>query len=135
MNNCLKLGILLLGSAIGLSSCKDQVVDPNTNPVVFPASKISFSQHVQPLFQTRCAFAGCHAGSYPAAGLDLSSPAYNNLMNFQPRLVVAEASSNSLLIERLDGRIAPQMPFNAQPINTNQLTGMKKWIDEGAQNN
>jgi hypothetical protein len=56
-------------------------------------------------------------------------------MNHLPRLVVIGASSNSLLIERLDGRIAPQMPFNSQPINSNQLTGMKKWIDEGAQNN
>jgi hypothetical protein len=135
MNTCLKLGIALLGFASCLSSCKDQVVDPNANPVVFPTSKVSFSQHVQPLFQSRCAFTGCHAGSYPSAGLDLSSPAYNNLMNHQPRLVIAGASSNSLLIERLDGRIAPQMPFNATPINANQLAGMKKWIDEGAQNN
>ena len=135
MNNCLKIGILLVGSAIVLSSCKDQITDPNTNPVVFPTSKVSFSQHVQPLFQTRCAFAGCHAGSNPAAGLDLTSPAFNSLLSHQPRLVVAGASSNSLLIERLDGRIAPQMPFNAQSINANQLAGMKKWIDEGAQNN
>ena len=135
MNNCLKLGTLLLGAAIGLGSCKDQIADPNTNPVVFPTSNVSFSQHVQLLFQSRCAFAGCHAGSNPSAGLDLSSPAYNSLMGHQPRLVVTGASSNSLLIERLDGRIAPQMPFNAQPINANQLAGMKKWIDEGAQNN
>ena len=129
------MGIFSLGSVIGFSSCKDQVVDPNTNPVDFPTSKVSFSQHVQPLFQTRCAFTGCHAGSNPAAGLDLSSPAYNSLMNHQPRLVIAGVSNNSLLIWRLDGRQLPQMPFNAQPINTNQLTGMKKWIDEGAQNN
>ena len=135
MNNLLKTGIFMLGTAFGLSSCKDQVTDPNSNPVVFPASKVSFSQHVQPLFQSRCAFVGCHAGSNPSAGLDLSSSAYNSLMNHQPRLVISGASSNSLLIERLDGRIAPQMPFNATPINSNQLAGMKKWIDEGAQNN
>ena len=69
------------------------------------------------------------------AGLDLSSPAYNALLNHQPRLFTVGASGNSLLIERLDGRIAPQMPFNSQPLNTNQLAGMKKWIDEGAKNN
>jgi hypothetical protein len=135
MTKYLRMGILLGGLAVGMNSCKDQVVDPNANPVVFPTSKVSFSQHVQQLFQTRCAFTGCHAGSYPAAGLDLTSPAYNSLMNHQPRLVIAGASNSSLLIERLDGRIAPQMPFNATPINANQLAGMKKWIDEGAQNN
>lgn len=135
MNNCLKLGILLLGSALGLSSCKDQIANSDSNPVVFPTSNVSFSQHVQPLFNSRCAFAGCHAGSNPAGALDLSSPAYNSLMNHQPRLVIAGVSSSSLLIERLDGRIAPQMPFNATPINANQLAGVKKWIDEGAKNN
>jgi hypothetical protein len=135
MNRFLKLGLIVLAAVSGFNSCKDQVVDPNTNPVVFPASNVSFSQHVQTLFQSRCAFAGCHAGSNPTGGLDLSSPAYNSLMNHQPRLVIAGASNNSLLIQRLDGRIAPQMPFNAQAINSNQLTGMKKWIDEGAQNN
>jgi hypothetical protein len=135
MNNFLKAGIPLLALALFATSCKDQITDPNTNPVVFPASKVSFSQHVQPLFQSRCAFAGCHAGSNPTGGLDLSSPAYNNLMSHQPRLVIAGISNSSLLIERLDGRIAPQMPFNAQAINANQLAGMKKWIDEGAQNN
>jgi hypothetical protein len=135
MNNLLILGIFLLGSATVLSSCKDQITDPDINPVVFPTSNVRFSQHVQPLFQSRCAFTGCHAGSNPTGGLDLSSPAYNSVMSHQPRLVVTGASNNSLLIERLDGRIGPQMPFNAQPINANQLAGMKKWIDEGAQNN
>lgn len=131
----LKAGILLLGFGIGLSSCKDQINDPDSNPIVFPSANISFSQHVQPLFQSRCAFSGCHAGSNAAGGLNLSSPAYNSVMNHQPRLIVTGASNNSLLIQRLDGRINPQMPFNATPINSNQLAGMKKWIDEGAQNN
>ena len=129
------LGILLGGMTVFLAACKDQITDPNTNPIVFPASNVSFSQHVQPLFTQRCAFVGCHAGSNPMAGLDLSSPAYNALLNHQPRLFTVGASGNSLLIERLDGRIAPQMPFNSQPLNTNQLAGMKKWIDEGAKNN
>jgi hypothetical protein len=118
-----------------VNSCKDQIIDPNVNPVVFPASNVSFSQHVQPLFQSRCAFTGCHAGSNPAGGLDLTSPAYNALMNHQPRLVISGSSNSSLLIEKLDGRIPHQMPYDTQSINSNQLSGMKKWIDEGAQNN
>jgi hypothetical protein len=135
MKNYLKAAMLTIMFAVILCSCKDQIDDPNSNPVVFPASNVSFSQHVQPLFQSRCAFAGCHGGSNPAGGLDLTSPAYNSLMNHQPRLVVSGASNNSLLIEKLDGRIPHQMPYNSQSINANQLTGMKKWIDEGAQNN
>lgn len=116
-------------------SCKDQVADPNTDPVVFPSSGVSYSKHVEPLFQQRCAVSGCHSIGAAAGGLALTMPSYNNLMNHQPRLVNAGASNNSLLIQRLDGRLAPQMPFNSQPLSANQINGLKKWIDEGALNN
>jgi hypothetical protein len=135
MKKVLQFGIAISVLIMYFVSCKDQIADPNSNPVVFPSSKVSFAEHVQPLFTSRCAFSGCHAGSNPTGGLDLTSPAYSNLMNHQPRLVIAGVSNSSLVIQRLDGRIPPQMPYNAQPINSNQLAGMKKWIDEGALNN
>lgn len=118
-----------------VGACKDDVTDPNADPIVFPDANISYSQHVQPLFQQRCAIGGCHAGSTAQAGLNLSPPSYNNLMNHVPRLVTSGASNNSLLIQRLDGRIQPRMPANSTPLNSNQLNGIKKWIDEGALNN
>lgn len=117
------------------SACKDQVTDPNVDPVVFPTSNVSYSKHVELLFQQRCAVGGCHSVGTAAGGLALTMPSYNNLMNHQPRLVNAGASNNSLLIQRVDGRLAPQMPFDAQPLNANQINGLKKWIDEGALNN
>jgi hypothetical protein len=40
-----------------------------------------------------------------------------------------------LLVQRIDGRIAPRMPLNSQALTTNQINGIKKWIDEGAMNN
>jgi hypothetical protein len=40
-----------------------------------------------------------------------------------------------LLVQRIDGRLAPQMPFDSQPLTANQIAGIKKWIDEGATNN
>jgi len=122
--NVLTLSALALACGafiLCLGSCKDQITDPNTNPIVFPSSNISYSQHVDPLFQQRCALSGCHAGSSAQAGLDLLTPSYSNLMNHQP--------------QRIDGRLAPQMPYMAQPLNANQIAGIKKWIDEGAKNN
>ena len=120
---------------LSLSSCKDQITDPNVNPIVFPASNISYSQQVDPLFQQRCALSGCHAGSSAQAGLDLLTPSYSNLINHQPRLLNPGSSVNSLLAQRIDGRLGPQMPYMAQPLNSNQIAGIKKWIDEGAKNN
>ncbi|MBM4162741.1 MAG: hypothetical protein FJ217_16810 [Ignavibacteria bacterium] len=127
--------VALGGAVLFVSSCKDEIADPSVNPIVFPQENVSFTRHVEPLFQQRCSFIGCHAGGNPAAGLDLSTPAYNKLMNHQPRLVVSGEGSNSLLAQRIDGRFPRQMPLDREPLNANQISGVKKWIDEGASNN
>jgi hypothetical protein len=120
-----------------LTSCaKENIVGDESTDIVFPLdSTISYSRHIEPLFQQRCAFSGCHGGSQPAAGLNLTTPSYNSLMNHQPRLVVAGEPNNSYLIQRLDGTLPPRMPFNATPLTQNQLDGIKKWISEGTENN
>ena len=124
--------LLVFSFALFLISCKDEVTGVDDSSIVFPAANVSYVRHVEPLFQQRCAVSGCHAGSSPAAGLSLQTPSYSSLMNHQPRLVVAGASNNSLLILRLEGRIQPLMPLRGNPLNQNQLNGIKKWIDEGA---
>jgi hypothetical protein len=132
-----RISLAFVGCAMMLSldSCKDQIADPNVNPIVFPDSNISYSKQVDPLFQQRCALSGCHGGGSSQAGLDLLSPSYSSLINHQPRLVTSGSSNNSLLVQRIDGRLAPQMPYMSQPLNANQIAGIKKWIDEGAKNN
>ncbi|MFH0989808.1 MAG: hypothetical protein V1799_07320 [bacterium] len=122
-------------SLIFLESCKDEIADPNTDPIVFPENNISYSKHVQPLFQQRCALPACHSGSNAARDLDLTTPSYSQLLNHQPRLVTSNAAANSLLVQRLEGTIPPRMPLNSTSLNTNQLNGIKKWIQEGALNN
>jgi hypothetical protein len=126
---------IVVGTSVAIVSCKDQISDPNANPIVFPSANVSYSKHVDPLFQQRCAVSGCHTSGAAAAGLVLSAPSYSSLMNHQPRLVNPGASNNSLLVQRIDGRLAPQMPFDSQPLTANQIAGIKKWIDEGATNN
>jgi hypothetical protein len=124
--------LLVFSLALLLLSCKDESTGVDDSSIVFPAANVSFGRHVEPLFQLRCAVLGCHAGSSPAAGLNLQTPSYSSLMNHRPRLVIAGASNNSLLILRLEGRIQPLMPLRGNPLNQNQLNGIKKWIDEGA---
>ena len=126
----------LLSLPVALTnSCKDSSVEPDQLiNIVFPDSNVSYSQHVEPLFQQGCAFSSCH-GTASQAGLNLESPSYNKLMNHQPRLVVATEGNNSLLVQRLDGRVQPQMPLGRTPLSQNQIDGIKKWINEGAVNN
>jgi len=127
--------VMVMGmlSAVFWLSCKDTVTEPGVSNVVFPDSNISYSNQVDVLFQQSCV-PGCHDSQVDDAGLDLERPSWSNLINHQPALVVPREANSSLLIERLDGRIPPVMP-PSQPINTNQLNGIKKWINEGAQNN
>lgn len=127
--------LLLAGFSLVVLSCKDQITDPNANPIVFPDAGVSYSKHVEALFQQRCALSGCHSTGAAAAGLTLTMPSYNSLMNHQPRLVNPGSSTNSLLVQRIDGRLSPRMPFDSQPLTANQISGIKKWIDEGALNN
>ncbi|MBI3004375.1 MAG: hypothetical protein HYY49_03055 [Ignavibacteriales bacterium] len=133
-NSLLYFFFLLSSFAISLSSgCEDNIVNQPVN-VVFPDSNVSYSQHLEPLFQQGCALSTCH-GRASQGGLNLETPSYTKLMNHPTRLVVAMEGENSLLVQRIDGRVQPQMPLNRTPLNKNQIDGIKKWINEGAANN
>jgi hypothetical protein len=120
---------------IDLLSCKDQTNQSSTSNIIFPASGVSFSKQVEPLFQQTCTAASCHGGSQPAANLNLEIDAWHSLIDYLPPIVLPRNGNNSPLVMYLDGRLAPQMPFRQQPLTTNQINGVKTWINEGAQNN
>jgi hypothetical protein len=103
----------------------------SSSDIVFPSSNISYSQSVQPLFYQECTFVGCHDDQSMAGGLSLTS--WNSLM--QPTGVVVRGNSNnSLLAQKIDGRLPHNSPVQFS-LTQNQITGIKKWIDEGAKNN
>jgi hypothetical protein len=118
-----------------LSSCKDQTNQNLTSNIVFPDSLVSFSKQVEPLFHQTCVSAGCHGGNQPAANLNLEIDVWHSLIDYSPPIVLPKNGKNSILVMRIDGRIAPQMPLRSQPLTTNQINGVKKWIDEGAKIN
>ena len=49
--------------------------------------------------------------------------------------VVPGDPGNSLLIQRLEGTIAPRMPQNLPPLSPAEIDVIKQWIQEGAQDN
>ena len=117
---------------LAVPSCKDQ--RPNTSNIVLPDSNLSYSHDIDPLFTQTCLGSQCHSGSAPAKGLDLDPPSYSNLLFHVPQLVTPR-DTNSLLLQRLDGRLPPQMPTNQTPLTQNQIHGVKQWIKEGAKDN
>jgi hypothetical protein len=130
------IGSVLVCSTF-LASCEDSIQDTQPPDIVFPDSAVSYSRHVESLWTQACAHAGCHAGQSPAGGLSLERPSYRSIIDYPTLpLVVQRDGTHSVLVMILDGRASPLMPPRNRPqLTLNQINGVKRWIDEGAQNN
>jgi len=102
-------------------------------------SGVSFSQHIQPIFNANCI--GCHGGS---GGLYLTAgQSYSNLVNIQAlagcttemRVLPGNAAS-SVLYKRISGAACgDQMPRGGNPLSAADIQKIVDWINQGAQNN
>lgn len=127
----LVIGLFLL---VLFNSCDDTITVEDVDKKVIPDSNVSFSQHLYPVFQVKCAFSGCHVGPNPQAGLDLTTWAGTTS---NPNIVFPgnpDLSSMVWTIEALAG-FPPMPPIGYRPLTINQINGIKIWIAEGAQNN
>lgn len=130
--------LTLLWGIAAYTGCKDDVItgpDGSPSDVVFPDSLVSYRDHVQVLFNQTCAIATCHEGSTPAGDLNLTS--YTNTMfgvNGAPIVFVGNPDASPLVM-RIQGTAGVRMPLNRNPLNQNQINGIRKWIQEGAQDN
>jgi len=127
--------LLLSLACCGFISCKDTTTNQNVSDIVFPSSGVSYGKHVQPLFYRACNFGYCHGQGSSADGLNLES--YQNMKDALPPAVNAPDTATSPLVWSIEGNHGalrmPPSPLN--PLNANQINGIKKWILEGAQNN
>jgi hypothetical protein len=125
---------LLLAASI--SACKDTVAPNNGDSpsnVVFPVRDVSFTYHVQPLFNQACNYSGCHDGGAHQSPLKLT--AYGEVVLTIPGIVVSGQPDQSTLVFRIEGRVGQRMPPGNNPLNQNQINGIRTWIAEGAKNN
>lgn len=125
---------LLLSAAV--PACKDTVV-PNQGDspsnVLFPARDVSFTYHVQPLFNQACNYTGCHDAGAHQSPLKLTG--YGELVLTIPGIVVSGQPDQSMLVFRVEGRVGQRMPPGNYPLNQNQINGVRTWVAEGAKNN
>ena len=144
---------LLLGCATGaMSACGGSgssssstsptpITTTSASPAVDPNP--SFANVVQPIFQRQnCTNSSCH-GQVTAAGLDLRAGAsFGNLVNTpatsEPILrVIPGNPDGSYLIIKLEGRqtVGTSMPLGLPRLSTTDLTNIRNWIAQGANNN
>ena len=126
------LVIFSLMSMVVSSGCKDEVVSDSSD-IVFPTNNVSYSQHVQPLFNQTCALSACHDNGQHSSDLCLTS--YNNTVFRTPGVVVPGQPQVSTIVFRIEGTTGQQMPLNRAPLNQNQINGIRTWIAEGAKDN
>lgn len=122
------ISLFCLSVLFFFESCNDPIITSGKN-IVFPDSNISYQYHVQPLLRYTCNYPGCH---------DVTNP----IMATYFDLIIADAGSiirpgdpdRSRLINILEKKI-PHSVYVYWEITENQRKGLRKWIEEGAQNN
>jgi len=86
-----------------------------------------------------CTSIGCHGGGAGGLTLDQKANAHANLVNVSgdmgQTLVIPGDADQSYMVKRVDGRVGPQMPLNRSPLDNIDLTNLKNWINQGAENN
>ncbi|KAF0217559.1 MAG: hypothetical protein FD174_3238 [Geobacteraceae bacterium] len=139
-------GVFTLGGGTTISA----PVTPGApqQPVVFPSAGVSFSAHIQQIFDTYCI--ACHAGGRIASFMPLTvGVSYANLVNVPAvhlqvtgTRVIPGDSANSVLYKRVSGSgLSDQnlrMPLGGpflDTLNPSAISAIQGWIGEGAQNN
>ncbi len=106
-------------------------------------SGATLSEHVQPIFDTACAFSGCHGSANPAAGLDLTAgKSRDSLLDTASTqvpmfdLVELGNPTNSYLVKKVRGADdiaeARMPPEDYEALSESQLAAIKLWISYGA---
>ena len=136
----------LLVVSILVAACGSSSINTSTSTTsTIPPSEVSFSQDIQTIFNLNCVV--CHQGTSSSGELNLEpNAAYQNIVNIDSmqsslKLVSPSNSENSYLWHKLAGThrdvggSGVRMPYNAPPLQQNELDLIKKWIAEGAQDN
>lgn len=126
-------------------------LDENGNPIgmTMPSTDtLTLSGDVQPIFTANCAFSGCHAGSSPALGQNLSAgQAYGSIVSVPsqevPALLRVHPSfpDSSYLVHKIQGTQGSvggsgvRMPLGGPALTPEQIATIRSWIAAGAPNN
>ena len=124
--------IVLIIAAFAFNGCDDTLTVQDVDNKTIPASNVSFSQHIYPVFQVKCIF--CHNATDPDGGLDLTT---YSAATADLNVIFPGDPETSRLVWTIEARagISPMPPIGYRTLTKNQVDGVKTWIREGAKNN
>ncbi len=91
---------------------------------------IDYERQVRPIITTNCL--ECHNAEKRKGGLSLAR--YEDVLEGgrSGAIVRPGRGEDSLLMRRISGDLAPQMPLDEVPLSASELALIRTWIDEGA---
>lgn len=111
--------------SLTMSSCyydNEEDLYPGTN---CDTTNVSYTNDIRPLIDQSCAYAGCHAGQFPAALLDLSD--YSE---------VKKIADNGLLINRVNRQSGdPLLMPPTGKLGSCTIQEIEAWVAAGAPQN
>lgn len=122
--------ILVIAVFIFIFGCSDNMIN-STDDVVFPEENISYQQHVEPFLKLTCAYGQCH----DATGLNGDDFTSYFMVMSSTGTVIPGNPEQSNLIQMIENPFRHPVFFYSGDINDNHITGMKKWVEEGAKFN
>ncbi len=94
------------------------------------ASTPTFSSDIAPILQKNCL--ACHSSAAKMGGFVMES--YDLLMKGgkDGPAIVPGKSEQSRLVQMLEGKVQPRMPFGTDPLPAADIAALKAWIEAGA---
>jgi hypothetical protein len=94
------------------------------------AARVDFARQIKPIIEKRCL--ECHSEEKRKGGLSLAS--YADMLDGgrNGAAVRPGSSARSLIVQRVLGRIDPQMPKDENPLAPSEIALLRQWIDQGA---
>jgi len=108
--------------------------DTIPNDIDIPSENVSYSRHIQPVLNVKCATNLCHDSATRAGNYSMQSWTETNTSPY----VIEGDPRNSVAVLVASGEIPPMMPpqnSSVLPFSDRELEGFKTWIREGAKNN
>lgn len=137
-------GLLLVGVTVAVAACSGDGTGLDSGN----DDDVTLSGDVQPILTASCALSGCHAGTSPAQGQNLSSgQTFSNVVGVAsaelPSMnrVTAGAPDNSYLVHKIQGThldvggSGARMPFGRTALPQDAIDVIRAWIQDGAANN
>ena len=94
------------------------------------AGRVDFDGQIQPIIESHCL--ECHSAEKRKGGLSLAT--YGDALDGGRNGAVIRPGNGtaSLIVQRLLGRVDPQMPKDEDPLPSATIALIRRWIDEGA---